>query len=370
MVTDNRELRSRRALLAAAAGAVAATAVNALTKPSAADATTDHVVYLNNETASNVLEVSTVYGGSNYPDSGKGMAIYANSQRGVAIQGYSDSGNGVWGYSNVGWGVKGHGGGTGVVAESSQGTGLDGSSYYGTGVYGRSVQGSGVHGLSSAASGFTNGVWGENASTGGNGVYGFASSATGYTGGVSGESASSGGVGVWGYTDAGSTGTMGVTGPNDPGPITKTGVYGTATQASGQSRGVVGQTWSLDGVGVTGVSGTSALPTIYGNIGVHGYSVGRGVFGQSGPTGTGVHGNAVGGKVAIGVRGSSDSGTGVRGESTTGRAGVFQSNVAQLKLTPSTLTTHPAKGQRGDLFVDTSGRLWFCKGGTTWKQLA
>ena len=27
-------------------------------------------------------------------------------------------------------------------------------------------------------------------------------------------------------------------------------------------------------------------------------------------------------------------------------------------------------GAIGDLFVDRGGRLWFCKGGTTWKQLA
>ena len=29
-----------------------------------------------------------------------------------------------------------------------------------------------------------------------------------------------------------------------------------------------------------------------------------------------------------------------------------------------------AHGVRGDLYVDKSGRLWFCKGGSTWKQLA
>jgi len=48
----------------------------------------------------------------------------------------------------------------------------------------------------------------------------------------------------------------------------------------------------------------------------------------------------------------------------------FISNVAQLRLQPSTLGTHPASGQAGDLFVDASKRLWFCQGGTVWKQLA
>jgi hypothetical protein len=33
-------------------------------------------------------------------------------------------------------------------------------------------------------------------------------------------------------------------------------------------------------------------------------------------------------------------------------------------------TSHPGSGAKGDLFVDTSGRLWFCKGGMSWKQLA
>ncbi len=54
-----------------------------------------------------------------------------------------------------------------------------------------------------------------------------------------------------------------------------------------------------------------------------------------------------------------------------GRAGVFQGGVAQIRLVPSTLgPTHPTTGSRGDLFCDKYGRLWFCKGGTTWTQLA
>lgn len=54
-----------------------------------------------------------------------------------------------------------------------------------------------------------------------------------------------------------------------------------------------------------------------------------------------------------------------------GRAGVFQGGVAQVRLVPSTLgPTHPTTGARGDLFCDKYGRLWFCKGGTTWTQLA
>jgi hypothetical protein len=42
---------------------------------------------------------------------------------------------------------------------------------------------------------------------------------------------------------------------------------------------------------------------------------------------------------------------------------------AQVQLLASAATTHPSSGLRGELFVDKSGRLWFCKGTTTWKQL-
>ena len=52
-----------------------------------------------------------------------------------------------------------------------------------------------------------------------------------------------------------------------------------------------------------------------------------------------------------------------------GRGGVFSGKAAQLMLGPVS-ATHPVSGQMGDLFADTSGRLWFCKGGTTWKQIA
>jgi hypothetical protein len=65
------------------------------------------------------------------------------------------------------------------------------------------------------------------------------------------------------------------------------------------------------------------------------------------------------------------NGPAVRGSSATGRGAVFSSaSTAQLRLLPSASATHPLSGKRGDLFVDKSGRLWFCKGNTNWKQLA
>jgi hypothetical protein len=54
----------------------------------------------------------------------------------------------------------------------------------------------------------------------------------------------------------------------------------------------------------------------------------------------------------------------------TGRGAQLSGGAAQLQLMPSTASTHPSGGKLGDLFLDKSGRLWFCKGGTTWKQIA
>ena len=53
-----------------------------------------------------------------------------------------------------------------------------------------------------------------------------------------------------------------------------------------------------------------------------------------------------------------------------GRGAVLIGRTAQLKLQPSLDAMHPLEGATGDLFVDSAGRLWFCKGTVTWVQLA
>lgn len=85
-------------------------------------------------------------------------------------------------------------------------------------------------------------------------------------------------------------------------------------------------------------------------------------------TGTGVA--ATGGRSGTGVDAYSSAGTGVSGRSSSGYGGSFEGGVAQVHLVPSHAAVHPASGQPGDLFVDVNSNLWFCKGGTTWKQLA
>jgi hypothetical protein len=56
----------------------------------------------------------------------------------------------------------------------------------------------------------------------------------------------------------------------------------------------------------------------------------------------------------------------------TGRGAVLAGGAAQVQLTPRSASTHPTSGQAGDLYVDSSARLWFCTaGGTsaTWQQV-
>jgi hypothetical protein len=62
--------------------------------------------------------------------------------------------------------------------------------------------------------------------------------------------------------------------------------------------------------------------------------------------------------------------TGVFGFAAQGRGGVFRGPKAQVRLIPSGAATHPTTGVIGDLFLDKNKRLWFCKGGKTWKQIA
>lgn len=74
-----------------------------------------------------------------------------------------------------------------------------------------------------------------------------------------------------------------------------------------------------------------------------------------------------------GVAGSNTTtGPGVHGTSAHGRGGLFAGGAAQIQLSPAG-STHPASGQRGDLFADSAGRLWYCKktgAKATWHQIA
>ncbi len=270
---------SRRALLGAAVGAAAATVVGAIARPLAADATSDHVSYVDNENDDTIVSARSVER-TGFDGSGAGIAVYGFSESSTAIRGQSHSGYGVYGSTRSG------------------DSGVYGFSASNTGVYGKSTSANGVIGRSTSATG----------------VYGFSTS----------------GIAVAGLSTSGS------------------GVNGSSTSGSG----------------VVGISEATARPAVQGwnnggNTGVQGYSGGD-VPPPNSPANTGVHGSADKDATAIGVRGASS----------TGRGALFSGALANVRLAPSSSATHPTSGQQGDLFVDASSSLWFCKGGTTWVKLA
>jgi hypothetical protein len=82
----------------------------------------------------------------------------------------------------------------------------------------------------------------------------------------------------------------------------------------------------------------------------------------------GKSGNAVYGRVS---NSKSASAAIVGSGSPAGRGGQFAGGVAQIRLVPG--STLPTSGQTGDLFVDSSGHLHYCRAGgahATWVQLA
>jgi hypothetical protein len=270
---------SRRALLGAAAGAAAATVVSAVARPLTADATTDHVSYLNNENDNTIVSARSVER-AGFNGSGAGIAVYGFSESSTAVRGQSHAGYGVYGSTRSG------------------DAGVYGFSASNTGVYGKSTSASGVIGRSTSATG----------------VYGFSTS----------------GNAVAGFTTSGE------------------GVNGTSSSGSG----------------VVGINSSTSRPAVQGsnsggNTGVQGYS-GSDNPPPSSPANTGVHGSADKDATAIGVRGASSK----------GRGGLFTGALANVRLAPSSSATHPSSGQQGDLFVDASSNLWFCKGAATWVKLA
>ena len=84
------------------------------------------------------------------------------------------------------------------------------------------------------------------------------------------------------------------------------------------------------------------------------------------PGASGVYGRSADAQVA--VQGVSNSGNGVAGTSLSARGGVFTGGAAQIKLVPGNAATPPSSGQHGDLYVDSTGRLWFYRAG--WHNIA
>jgi hypothetical protein len=242
-------------------------------------------------------------------------------------------------------------------------------------------------------SGIKPALYGLNGGTG-PAVFGIREGGTGASApGVFGEAVAAKGIGVVGKGDADlstgvlGTGDIGVYGDAPAATTNRIGVKGTAAQANGI--GVSGNAFGANGVGVKGSGAGSGLG-VYGhsddNVGVFGASENASAVQGNATTYTGVYGVShvpSGGTAFAGVVGDSDSNPGVAGLSSSpthaagefthnagGRGGLFSGDKAQARLKPSAAGTHPTRGAAGDLFVDKSHRLWFCKGGRNWKQLA
>ncbi|HWE61621.1 MAG TPA: DUF4082 domain-containing protein [Chloroflexota bacterium] len=164
------------------------------------------------------------------------------------------------------------------------------------------------------------------------------------TNGIGVHSTSSTGTAVFGYSDgttANATAIVGTIGSTSPGGF------------SSAVRGVNNGTGGL-GIGVWGSqagSGWGGYFTSAGGIGVN----------ADGGSGTGVNASGATGITAFG------STIGVSGGGS--RGGVFSGQAAQVQLAQGSAATHPTSGAAGDLYVDSTARLWFCRGGTSWVEL-
>jgi hypothetical protein len=279
---------TRRNVLAAAFGALAAFAAQAIGRPLPARAEGEAIVvggeYTDATSVTKIANTTTsddvLWGESSF----SGTGVFGGSGSGAGVFGFSQSGDGVRGIGNFNIGVSGFTYATGQPAVLGQALG-DNSGVLGfsgsgeppgspakTGVYGYAAQDSSAVGVSGKSTEGT-GVWG--LSTSGIAVRGASSSGAGVLGysgsyvGVRGDSAATDQPASLGWSTGDSTGVQGYSGTSSVPPApAKTGVYGTATQDA-NARGVRGD--SLAGRGVHGQATT-----------------GRGIHGQA-TTGTGVY---------------------------------------------------------------------------------
>jgi hypothetical protein len=169
-------------------------------------------------------------------------------------------------------------------------------------------------------------------------------------------------------------GVLGYTATLDGGPGDGTGVVGVAASENGI--GVQGRNLN-DGTGVQGVSDTG--------VGVDGVSRATGVFGfggwvgvqgvsdVAGVVGGDLEGRLLNGDISVGVVGTAVNDVGPDGSPFSyGGWFVAPNGTAPLHLEPSSAAAPTSAALRGDLFVDNSGKLWFCTDSgdpATWRQI-
>jgi hypothetical protein len=162
------------------------------------------------------------------------------------------------------------------------------------------------------------------------------------------------GIGVRGA----STNNDGIVGISDA--DRKSGVFGDNRNEKENGSGVSGRTNSPRGSGVFGFSDA-------GGLGVRGFSnTNDGIRGESkGVRKSGVFGdNPLDEGETFGVSGGATSaqGAGINGFSDRGYGGQFRGGRAPLRLLPATVAGPPTGAhQRGELYVDAKGDLFFCK---------
>lgn len=262
---------------------------------------------------------------------------------GREVAGEPDSGIGVIGQGSIG--VRGS-------TAGSEEIGVDGTSKGGIGVRGMSQTNDGIVGVSDGDR--KSGVFGDNRNEKEN------ESGSGVTG----RTASPRGSGVFGFSDAGGIGVRGFSNSNDgivgvSSGERKSGVFGDHLQEKGAVFGVSGRTLSPDGAGINGFSDRGigvrgASITNHGVVGSSKFKDKSGVFG--------FHNEPA--EAGFGVSGASDSplGAGVNGFSV-GYGGQFSGDRAPLRLEPAAAAGHPTTGfhQKGELYVDVKGDLFYCK---------
>jgi hypothetical protein len=377
---------SRRGMLrlgvAAAAGAAATAGALADAQPAAAGVDGDLTLGDSSNSAGTPTGLSVSGSTSQYGIgvTDNGLSSYPNEQT-AALFGHAHNANfqaGVLGYSDNGM--------NGVVGVSNP---IDTTARPG-------VQGVGQPGVFGFGGGTSPGVLGT-----GNGI------------GVEGV----GGPGVQGTADG--FGLVGVQGTN-PGTVLGNSMFpaqgigvlaectdggagppaaaSVALSARNDGNGIGVKATSAGGIAIMGEisSAASAWPVVYGTTNGSGPALKAGqsgtgygtysqitntantqpaVFGGTNGTGpavrgaqTGKSGNAVVGKVSS----SSNASPAILGTgSSIGRGGQFSGGAAPVRLLPG--GTRPTSGQTGDLFVDSSGHLHYCKAGgptASWVQLA
>jgi hypothetical protein len=277
MPIDAASARTRRAVLAAALGAGAATVATAVTRPIQVQAASGDplVMGVANDAGSNPTLLASTSG---LP------ALIVDGGLGGAIEGSASGGNTVHGTNGPGSGVRGEAtSGVGVYGDATTGVGVRGDAGTKTGVYGASGVGGlvgapaapigvGVFGVSLAGTDLSSrGVAGQSAA--GIGVHGLSTSSAG----VFGESTSS--VGAAGISTT-SSGVAGMSGDTTA-PPDKTGAFGYAAQdaasvgvkgESPQGTGVVGTSTSgigVEGRGSTGIAGRFSVSSLKAGIALH-----------------------------------------------------------------------------------------------------